>query len=185
MLSRYGVYAAVLLHKADCAGAFQTADQRQEVTSLARNFVTALKKAPSTESHVCHNYARMLKQLWDRRDRRTSLTARYAYETNTNDSIPDTGITDSEQHHMAQNDDRPNRDNFNNMTHFFVASPMADSVSGGVPSIENYLLGSFMPGVADFSTTDFDTNLAQEYQYMSDFQNWPMSSPGIAPGGQI
>ena len=155
LLSRYGVYAAVLLHKADCAGAFQTADQRQEVINLAEDFVTALKKAPSAESHICHNYALMLKQLWDRRNRRTPRSAPYAAETTTTDNILETGMGDPEQH-MTQSDDRPNRDHFNNMPHFFGASPVADSELGGVPSIENYLLGSFMPGVTDF-------------------QNWPVN----------
>lgn len=71
------------------------------------------------------------------------------------------------------------------MPQHFGASPMADSMLSEVPSIDNYLLGSFMPGVADFSTTDFDNNLGQEYQFMCGFQNWPMNPPEILPRGHI
>jgi hypothetical protein len=123
----------------------------------------------------------MLKQLWDRRETRASQFTRDANETTINNGARDIGITTSRQH-MAQNDDR--QDNFK-ISQSFVTSPMADSVLGGVPSIENYLLGSFMPGVADFITTDFDPNLGQEYQFMGGFQEWPMNPPEILPRGQI
>lgn len=86
---------------------------------------------------------------------------------------------------MAENDHRPDQDKFISTPHFFGASPMEDSVSGGVPSIENYLLGSFMPGIADFSTTDFDISLGQDYQFMGGFQDWPTNSPEILPHGNI
>ncbi|KAL4924175.1 uncharacterized protein BDV17DRAFT_284902 [Aspergillus undulatus] len=65
----YGVYAAVLLHKADCAGAFRPRNQRAEITALAREFISVLEKAPATVSHICHSYSRMLRQLWNRRER--------------------------------------------------------------------------------------------------------------------
>jgi hypothetical protein len=85
---------------------------------------------------------------------------------------------------MVQNTCRSNHaedyDNFN-MPQFFGASPMTDNVSDGVPPIENYLLGSFMPGVADFSTTDFDTGLGQEYHLVGGFQDWNMNQPEIRP----
>ena len=141
-----------------------------------------MKKAPSTESHICHTYARMLKQLWDRRERATGQSTRNSNETTTIDDRRDTGMTNSGRR-MAQNDDGPNQENFVNTPHFFGASPMADSVSGGVPSIENYLLGAFMPGVADFSVTDFDTNQGQEYEFMGGFQNWSMNPVGDSSSG--
>lgn len=164
---RYGIYAAVLLHQADIAGAFERVDQQQEVIALARKFIDVLRKAPSTDSHVCHNYARMLNQLWHKRERNIAQSARHANEATTNEEILDTLKTNSGSH-TAQNDARQEGDNMKNMSPFFSNSPTADSGS----SIENYFLGSFMPGLADFSTIAFDTDLGQEYQIRGGFQNW-------------
>lgn len=172
---RYGIYAAVLLHQADIAGAFERVDQQQEVIALARKFIDVLRKAPSTDSHICHNYARMLNQLWDRRERNIPQSARHANEATTNEEILDTPKTNCGSH-TAQNDARHEGDNMKNMSPFFSNSPTADSGSHGVPSIENYFLGSFMPGLADFSTVAFDADLGQEYQTTGEFQNW--TEPG-------
>ncbi|KAF4467423.1 C6 transcription factor [Fusarium albosuccineum] len=70
----YGVYAAVFLHKAHSAGAFQSLPQRREVTSLALRFVTVMADTPLTESHICHRYSRMLRNLWQRGDARRGRT---------------------------------------------------------------------------------------------------------------
>ena len=121
----------------------------------------------------------MLKQLWDQRQRTTSQFARNANETIENIGMLNPGLTTSRRH--IANDDRTNQDNFDNTADFFGTSTMADSVSGGVSSIENYLLGSLMPGVAEFSTTDFSTQLGQEYHFMGGFQDWPMNAPGMIP----
>ncbi|KAM5362285.1 hypothetical protein ACJZ2D_012640 [Fusarium nematophilum] len=64
LLLIYGVYAAVFLHKAQSAGAFQSSTQREEVASLALRFVAAMKEAASPERHICHGYSRMLGNLW-------------------------------------------------------------------------------------------------------------------------
>ncbi|KAL4920402.1 hypothetical protein BDW62DRAFT_199113 [Aspergillus aurantiobrunneus] len=146
----YGVYAAVL-HKADCAGAFHSGNQRQEITSLAQDFISVLEKAPSTGSHICHSYSRMLKQLWSKRGRRHS---RPRGQTSTPSNIstnhqhpPRSSQTISDQkspsgHSNSEGLDIPQ-----------LFDPLGvDNDMLNFPSIEGYFLGSFMPGVADFSS---------------------------------
>ncbi|PWY94411.1 hypothetical protein BO94DRAFT_457543 [Aspergillus sclerotioniger CBS 115572] len=116
----YGIYAAVLLHKAECAGAFQTGPQREEMATLARQFISVLEKTPSP---ICHRYSRMLKQLWHHRRNPKPVPV------HTEAPLP----------REEENDDQS----------CFPQFP-------GDLSIEWYLFGSFMPGVADsgFSTVE-------------------------------
>lgn len=62
--ARYGVYATVFLYKAKCAGAFQNDVQRRAVATLVFQFIAIMKEAPSVETHICHGYSRLLRQLW-------------------------------------------------------------------------------------------------------------------------
>ncbi|OKO92612.1 hypothetical protein PENSUB_12597 [Penicillium subrubescens] len=160
----YGVYAAVLLHKADCAGAFQSPDQRQEISSLAREFVSCLEKTPSTEVHICRSYSRMLKQLWTTRERKTNLASTHT---------PTGTIMDRDhlQRSIAQNPEQPNPSENFTPSRFFDSLPEEDETAE-FPYIEEYLLGSFMPGVAHFSTSGFEEGLAHQYPLGEGFQDW-------------
>ncbi|KAL7935943.1 hypothetical protein V8C35DRAFT_298616 [Trichoderma chlorosporum] len=62
----YGVYAAVFLHRADCAGAFQ---RRQETASLVHKFISVLDEAASDKFHIGHRYSQLLRNLWQRGER--------------------------------------------------------------------------------------------------------------------
>jgi hypothetical protein len=65
------VYAAVFLHRADCAGAFQPARRRQETASLVLNFISALDEAASDKFHISHKYSQLLRNLWQTEERGT------------------------------------------------------------------------------------------------------------------
>ncbi|RJE21090.1 hypothetical protein PHISCL_06577 [Aspergillus sclerotialis] len=180
----YGVYAAVLLHKADCAGAFQSANQRQEVTSLAREFVSCLEKAPSTEVHVCHSYSRMLKQLWSTQERKSNHARQHTPTSAGVDLDPPQSITENlQQSTSLTNDEITPSDSFT-PSRFFDSFPSEDA-TGAFPSIEGYLLGSFMPGVADFSTPGFDGAFAQQYPSSGWFRDWGLYKDGVDSQGLV
>ncbi|OJD32323.1 alpha-ketoglutarate-dependent-dichlorophenoxyacetate dioxygenase [Diplodia corticola] len=61
----YGVYAAVILHKAHCLGAFQHASLRDEVADLATRFVSVMQHAAAgIDAHIARGYSRVLGKLW-------------------------------------------------------------------------------------------------------------------------
>ncbi|ETS03605.1 hypothetical protein M419DRAFT_42274, partial [Trichoderma reesei RUT C-30] len=62
----YGVYAAVFLHRADCAGAFQPVNRRQETATLVHKFISALDKTTPNRSHIGHRYSQLLRNLWQK-----------------------------------------------------------------------------------------------------------------------
>ncbi|KAJ5259387.1 hypothetical protein N7478_012368 [Penicillium angulare] len=163
----YGVYAAVLLHKADCAGAFQSHDRRQEVTSLARDFMFCLEKAPSTEVHICHSYSRMLKQLWTVRERRTYQSSAHMPQSTSMEYLH------SQRPTVRDYEQSTSPDNFN-PSELFDSFPGGD-VTAAFPSIEGYLLGSFMPGLADFSSPGLEDEFSQQYSFGQGFQDWGSS----------
>lgn len=176
-IPRYGVYAAVLLHKADCAGAFQSPDQRQDVTRLAHEFISGLEKAPSTDVHICHSYSQMLKQLWSARERRTTRSSTHA-PGSTN-----TGIDHSQRSTARDHEQSTPSDNLD-PSQLFDSLP-GDDVNAGFPSIEAYLMGSFMPGVADFSTPGFGEGFAQQYSFGEGVQDWGLYQDGISSQGLV
>ncbi|KAE8345152.1 hypothetical protein BDV24DRAFT_171090 [Aspergillus arachidicola] len=177
----YGVYAAVLLHKADCAGAFQSSDQRHEVQSLARKFVSSLDQAPSTESHICHSYSRMLKQLWRARESKSkpsrtpkptpvssTMNLYHRHKTSTKPQQP---LPTTNEHTTPSDSFSPSR--------FFESLPGEDdNGTAAFPSIEGYFLGSFMPGVADFSTPSFWDGLPP-HSVGEGFQDWGLYQGGV------
>ncbi|KAF2011199.1 hypothetical protein BU24DRAFT_399475 [Aaosphaeria arxii CBS 175.79] len=59
----YGIYAAVLLHKAIIAEALTASRDANTVNSLFAQLVSRLREAAGTETHVCHTYAGMLERL--------------------------------------------------------------------------------------------------------------------------
>lgn len=66
-----------------------------------------------------------------------------------------------------------------------LESLVGDDETAAFPSIEGYLLGSFMPGVADFSTPGFEEGLAQQYTFGEGFQNWGMCQDGSDLRGHV
>lgn len=168
---RYGVYAAVLLHKADRAGAFQSSEQRREVISLASKFVSCLEKAPATELHICHSYSRMLKKLWSTRERKPNQGPE-DQPANTNLDM------DRRRQSISREPEQSTPSNNFNPSGFFE-SLAGDDENATFPSIEGYLLGSFMPGVADFSTPGFEEGLAQQYTFAEGFQDWGSYQDGF------
>jgi hypothetical protein len=153
--NRYGIYAAVLLNKADSAGAFKSPDQRRGVTTAAQDFASSLGKAASTESHICHRYSRMLKQLWSGRTSKGSRPNENSGNTTgrPRDHLHE-DINQTQAPAPLATDPTIPSDEFV-ASDFFNTSPLEDG-SAMFPSIEGYLLGSFMPGVADFTPLAFD-----------------------------
>lgn len=157
LFGSYGVYAAVLLHKADYAGAFQPGSRREEITSLVHSFVTVLEDAASTESHICHSYSRMLKNMWEKRDGSQEIACRHTERSDL--SHLETMPADPRRY-LAQLDDRSGAQGSNvfSMSPFYDSPSMENDMSA-FSSMGNYLLGSFMPGLADFTTFSFNDNL--------------------------
>ncbi|KAL2821224.1 hypothetical protein BJX63DRAFT_418228 [Aspergillus granulosus] len=188
----YGIYAAVLLHKADCAGAFQSTTQRQELTALVRDFVSCLEKAPSTETHICHSYSRMLKQLWSTRERKTARTPQDAparARMNLGCLCPpwnpaDNPLQQQQQPTSGADDEETTATPSDSFTPFFDSLPGDKEGTAAFPSIEGYLFGSFMPGVADFSTPGVDGAFAQQYPFGGGFQDWGLYQDTADSQGQ-
>lgn len=172
------MYAAVLLHKADCAGAFQSPDQCQEVTRLAHEFISCLEKAPSTDVHICHSYSQMLKQLWSARERRTAPSSSTHAPGSTSK-----GLYHS-QRSTARDYEQPTPSDNLDPSQLFDSLP-GDDVTAAFPSIEAYLMGSFMPGVADFSTPGFGEGFAQQYSFGEGLQDWGLYQHGMDPQGLV
>ncbi|KAL7809325.1 hypothetical protein V8C44DRAFT_334191 [Trichoderma aethiopicum] len=89
----YGVYAAVFLHRADCAGAFQPERRRQETAALVDRFISALDGTTTNKSHVGHRYSKLLRNLWGRqsrsdRMRKTSKTSTLLPPSATQQQLP-------------------------------------------------------------------------------------------------
>lgn len=182
---RYGVYAAVLLHKADRAGAFQSEEQHQEITTLAQKFISALEKGASTESHICHSYSRMLRQLWSRREKKKTKASRSQDNIELNLGDQHNLSTPPQPFLLAQEPDNQTCTNGTLgdacISQQISPLPMENNVSE-FPSVEGYFLGSFMPGIADFSTPNFDEYLVQEYSLISGAdgpQNWNSVNPNV------
>ncbi|RDK38768.1 hypothetical protein M752DRAFT_306776 [Aspergillus phoenicis ATCC 13157] len=181
----YGVYAAVLLHKADRAGALQSEEQHKEVTTSARKFVAVLDKAASTESHVCHTYSPMLKQLWSRRQRKKDKHSRSQGNTEMSFGDHNNLSTPPQSFLLAQEPDNQTYTDgaFGDAGSLQQISPLPiENNSSMFPSIEGYFLGSFMPGIADLSTPHFDEYLAQEYPSINGargLQSWDLVDPNV------
>ena len=63
-LSRYGIYAAVFLFKAETFGALVDEKEGREVLHLIKGFVTIMSKAAASEHHVGWRYSQLLATLY-------------------------------------------------------------------------------------------------------------------------
>ncbi|KAJ3531909.1 hypothetical protein NM208_g8671 [Fusarium decemcellulare] len=164
---RYGVYAAVFLHKAHGAGAFQSLTQRREVTSLALRFVAVMADTPCTESHICHRYSRMLRNLWQRRDthsdtlRKGPCEAELCRASRTRESsLPQPS---SSRQTDGRNSTVENLCRLENMDPVISGNEqLLENEATDFSSLEGYLFGSFLPGITDFGQGQVEGDLSEQ-----------------------
>lgn len=159
------MYASVFLHKAQGAGAFQSAEQRQEIANSVQRFILQMENASPNETHLCCRYSGMLKRIWCRQEgspaarRRANLTSLDTTQAIPNqgglDDTGDAGTAPSLRNSHSQNIDG---------ALFPPDSWVPEDMGLGTPpdtvplgnddsttrSLDGYLFGSFFPGVADF-----------------------------------
>lgn len=195
-IARYGMYAAVFLYKAMCTGAFQNDVQRQEVTDLVFRFIAVMTEAPSTETHICHGYSRMLRQLWHGTEAphassRTTcppsniVVSRYGQETS--------GSTAKSADLPEASSPVPPRADQDSPAWYwdFLGNTSSYSTSGisgqqndiaDFPTIEASPFGSFWPGITDFLGTGEIQSSAWERGPSADgqagFTSTRIDSPG-------
>lgn len=169
---RYGVYAAVFLHKAICADVVQSSNERRSLTALALEFTSTLEQAPTVEPHVCHEYGRMLRNLWRRNGVETvdSCGDSLGSPKRTHQTSPmpepvpvdflassaNSGITMTGDD--VRDQDIETGDSWDNLRNL---EPQFDIGSSGlgsdVPALhlgEGLFSGSFFPGVTNFGQQD-------------------------------
>lgn len=194
--ARYGVYAAVFLYKAMCTGAFQNDVQRQEVTDLVSGFVAVMKEAPSTETHICHGYSRMLRQLWHgtKADHASSRTTRPSSNTDVSiydqeDSGSAAKSTDFPEGSLPPQADQYSPawcwDNLGNTSSYFTSGTSGqENDIATFPTIETSPFGSFWPGITDFLGTSEMQGIAWEHNPSPDGQEG-LESTGIDRPGTM
>lgn len=162
--ARYGVYATVFLYKAKCTGAFQNDVQRQEVVELVLRFIAVMKEAPSVETHICHDYSRMLRQLWrgPEAPHASSQTTRPSSSTNMSrsgqvelgDPGESTGLpleSSPEPHRTDQDSPSWYWEGLENTSLYFTTGTLGqENDLAACPIIEAHPFGSFWPGITDF-----------------------------------
>lgn len=175
--ARYGLYATVFLYKAKCAGAFQNDIHRKEVADLVLRFMAVMKEAPSVETHICHGYSRMLRQLWERPE----IT--YASRTTRPDSNTDMSSYGREDFRNAEESTRlplakspvPPRayqdspawewESLGNMDSCFMSEDLGQgNDAAAFPTIEAYPFGSFWPGIKTFWQQEEVQNVYSEQE---------------------
>lgn len=180
------MYAAVFLHRADCAGAFQPARRRQETTSLVLKFISVLDGAASDKFHISHRYSQLLRNLWQREGRKISK-ARDALATSTSSTQAGTAQQQEKpdfnpatlssldhphgQHDMDNlaNADLPMNQIPNMSQELPDFSPMQDYPFGPFISIPDFELGDFGNPISDMSLPSL---------------NWGAGLVGMDPIGQ-
>ncbi|RFU82185.1 c6 transcription factor [Trichoderma arundinaceum] len=168
----YGVYAAVFLHRADCAGAFQPAWRRQEIAALVLRFILVLDGAASDRFHISHRYSQLLRNLWQRGERRTdkaqnmratSTAAPQAWrdqQSREPDAASSTPSPSQQQYETRQREALDEEDLPNiqipslnqNLPDF---SPMEDYPFGPFISMPDFELGDFGNPVSDIPLASF------------------------------
>lgn len=166
VIARYGVYAAVFLYKAMCTGAFQNDAQRQEVTELVFRFIAVMKKAPSTETHICYGYSRMLRQLWHGTEALHASSQNTRPSSNADLSRDGQGYSGStEKSNDLPEVSPPSRADEdspawywdilgNTSSNFIPGTSGQENDIAAFPTIEASPFGSFWPGITDFLGTD-------------------------------
>lgn len=159
--ARYGVYATVFLYKAKCAGAFKNDVQCREVADLVLQFIAVMKEAPSVETHICHGYSRMMRQLWHGPEARASsqLTRpQYNSDISVNGQEDFASVTDTISSPLASSpaprragQDSPAWDweSFVDTNSSFTSGALGQvNDTWAFPTIEAHPFGSFWPGIS-------------------------------------
>ncbi|OBS16019.1 hypothetical protein FPOA_13222 [Fusarium poae] len=164
----YGVYAAVFLHKTQSVGVFQSAAERQEVTNLVLQFISIMNEAPLVGKHVCHGYSVMLKRLWFPRDGDSfqgqhspgmgqNVTSRELTDQRNMTTVDPSNIT-----HQPEVQQGIGQTTFTSIFDHGGLDCAGEDFwfrdnQTNLPSVEDYLLGSFWPGITGFGIGDDDS----------------------------
>ena len=162
----------MFLHKAICADVVQSSNERRSLTALALDFTSAMELAPTVEPHVCHEYGRMLRNLWRRNDAEKVNSCRndlvspkqthqtspipepvpvdfLASSTNPGIAIPGDNVRDQ------GNETGESWNDLRNVGPQFDVGPFG--LGSDVPAMhlgEDLFSGSFFPGVTNFGQQD-------------------------------
>ncbi|KAL3290647.1 C6 transcription factor [Colletotrichum asianum] len=167
----YGLYATVFLHKALDADAIQGTAQKEEVASLARRFIAALKEVSSAESHICHGYSDLLEKLWSSKG---SKRAAAQYD-NISSVMP---VADTSPEAALQEPPHSGADSvgISGCEDRMPASSLSDlaGLEGGTPdfaSFESYLFGSLWTELASVGHSGEQGGLDQDVQFGFNFDS--------------
>lgn len=158
------MYATVFLYKARCAGAFRNDVQRQEVAELVLRFIAAMKEASSIETHICHGYSQMLRQLWQGHEASDAYSRATRPQSNTDNSRYGQGEfenvaesarlpLESSPGPIRADQDSPAWDwnSLGNVNPYFTSGTLGQRNDiTAFPTIEAYPFGSFWPDVTDY-----------------------------------
>ncbi|KAK1850354.1 alpha-ketoglutarate-dependent -dichlorophenoxyacetate [Colletotrichum chrysophilum] len=168
----YGLYASVFLHKALDADAIQGTAQKEEVASLARRFIAALKEVSSAESHICHGYSDLLGKLWSSKGSKRVAAAQHdkissvmpVADTSPKAALQEPPHSGADSVGISGCEDR------------MPASSLSDlaGLKGGTPdftSFESYLFGSLWPELASVGHSGEQGGLDQDFQFGFNFDS--------------
>ncbi|EMT62979.1 C6 transcription factor [Fusarium oxysporum II5] len=165
----YGLYAAVFLYKVLKAGAVQSDTQKLETMRLAHRFISVMDEAASVDLHICRTYSGMLRRLWNEYETSSVSTqgsqtssasrvnvaqSRRIAEMSGPQAASSTRVNTAQ---VSSSEDDNMLGNWDGMGEGGNMMGGVDSHSRGFDtnstqlSVERYLLGSFWPGIAEFS----------------------------------
>lgn len=146
-MNRYGVYAAVFLYKARCAGAFHSDAQSQEAMNLALKFAAIIGDTTSSETHVRRKYSRMLRGLFRRQE--PSIPRNHVRHTanQTHQESPQPPVRDETIDRAV--DQQSNQEAVPESLVDPALTPGQDIPI--LPSMEDYPFGPFLPELVDAS----------------------------------
>ncbi|KAF4896063.1 Alpha-ketoglutarate-dependent 2,4-dichlorophenoxyacetate dioxygenase [Colletotrichum viniferum] len=171
LLYEYGLYAAVILHKALDADAIKGTTQKEEVASLARRFIAALKEVSSAESHICHGYSDLLEKLWSSKG--SKRAAAQHDKISSVMPVADTSPEAAPQEPPHSGGDSVSQSGCEGR---MPASSLSDlaALEGGTPdftSFESYLFGSLWPELASVGHSGEQGGLDQDVQFGFNFDS--------------
>ncbi|CAH0045272.1 unnamed protein product [Clonostachys solani] len=162
----YGVYAAVFLYKAQCAGAFQAITQRQENSELAGRFIIKLEQISQDELHLCRRYSVMLARIWRSRNSQLELhdgvvsrprLAGHKVPATVDSNRSTVSMADGVNSQTPWPTDR-GQNHWNFALHEWDQGAMDtmqyNTHTATMPDIEGYFLGSFFPGITGVDFED-------------------------------
>jgi hypothetical protein len=129
----------------------------------------------------------MLRQLWSARERKAkpTCTPKPAPASSATDLYHCHEILAVHQLPIPQITEQTTPSDSLSPSRFFESLPGDDNDgTTAFPSIEGYLLGSFMPGVADFSTPGLGAGFAQ-HSFGEGFQDWGLYQGGVDSHGPV